>query len=84
MALGKPVIANDAGGTKEIVKHRVNGYLISTETTKEIAELINNLLNDKEKRQKMGDAGKKLIHEFFTIERMGKEFEKVYQEIAIL
>src|ERR1035437_9121313 len=84
MALCKPVIANDSGGTKEIVKHGVNGYLISTETTKEIADLINNLLNDKKKRQKMGEAGKKLIHEFFTIERMGKEFEKVYQEVSIL
>jgi glycosyltransferase involved in cell wall biosynthesis len=84
MALGKPVIANDAGGTKEIVKHGVNGYLITTETTKEIADLINNLLDDKKKRQKMGEAGKKLIYKFFTIERMGKEYEKVYQEVAIL
>lgn len=81
MALGKPVIANDAGGTKEIVKNGINGYLITHETTEEIAALINNLLDDKDKRLKMGEAGKELIRESFTIDRMGKEFEKVYEDI---
>jgi glycosyltransferase involved in cell wall biosynthesis len=81
MALGKPVIANDSGGTKEIVKHETNGYLITNESPRVIAGLINDLLNDKEKRIKMGEAGRKLIHESFTIDRMGKEFEKVYQEV---
>lgn len=84
MALGKPVIANNTGGTKEIVKHGVNGYLITNETTEEIAGLINNLLNDKEKRIRLGEAGRKLIHESFSIERMGKEFEKVYNEVMPL
>lgn len=81
MALGKPVIANDTGGTKEIVKDGVSGYLITNETPEEIAGLINELLDDKEKRIKMGEAGRKLIHESFTIDRMGKEFEKVYQNV---
>jgi glycosyltransferase involved in cell wall biosynthesis len=81
MALSKPVIATDAGGTNEIVKHGINGYLIKDESPEEIANLINNLLDNKEKRIKMGEEGKKLIHEFFTIERMGKEFENVYQDI---
>lgn len=81
MALGKPVIANDAGGTKEIVDHGVNGYLITNESPGMIAGLINDLLNSSEKRLKMGEAGRKLIHESFTIDRMGKEFEKVYQEL---
>ncbi len=79
MALGKPVIANDAGGTKEIVKHGINGFLITNETTEEIAEIIVSLLDNKEKRQKMGEAGKSLIQESFTIERMGKEFDHIYK-----
>ena len=84
MALGNPVIANDAGGTKEIVKHGINGFLISNESAQEIADLINNLLDDKKKREKMGVAGKRLIHESFAIERMGKEFVKVYEDIEVL
>lgn len=84
LALGKPVIANDAGGTKEIVNHGVNGYLITNETTEEIAGLVNKLLDNKDKRLKMGEAGRKLINESFTIDRMGKEFEKVYKDIKSL
>ncbi len=81
MALGKPVIANDSGGTNEIVEHGVNGFLITNETVEEIAGLINCLLKNNEKRLKLGMSGKKLIHESFIIEKMGREFENVYEEL---
>jgi glycosyltransferase involved in cell wall biosynthesis len=80
MALGKPVIANDAGGTNEIVKHEVNGYLITNESPDEIAEIINQLINNTEKKIKMGLEGKKLINESFTIDRMGRELERIYMD----
>ena len=54
MALGKPVIANDAGGTKEILKNGVNGYLVTNENAEEIANLIIELINDENKRKKIG------------------------------
>lgn len=82
MALSKPVIANDAGGTKEIVENEINGYLIKDESPEEIAEIISNLLDNADKRNLMGLAGKKLIHKSFTIERMGKEFEELYEDIS--
>ncbi|NVO02098.1 MAG: glycosyltransferase family 4 protein [Bacteroidetes bacterium] len=81
MALGKPVIANDLGGTKEIVKDGINGYLITNDSPLKIACLINNLLNNQEKRLKMGEVAKKRIEESFTIDKMGKKFEKVYLEV---
>lgn len=81
MASGKPVIANDSGGTREVVRHEVNGLLITNETPAQIARLIHGLLNDKVKRSKMGEAGRKLIQDSFTVDRMGKEFEQVYQAV---
>jgi hypothetical protein len=33
-------------------------------------------------RLKKGEAGRKLNHESFTIDRMGKEFENVYCELT--
>lgn len=81
MALGKPVIANDCGGTKEIVNHGINGYLLTDESPAMIAGLIIDLLSDGEKRTRMGDEGRRIIDESFTIDRMGKEFEKVYREV---
>jgi glycosyltransferase involved in cell wall biosynthesis len=79
MASGKPVLANDSGGTAEIVKHGVNGLLLSDETPAQIAGLISGLLDDLLKRTAMGEAGKKMIGESFSVDRMGKEFETVYK-----
>jgi glycosyltransferase involved in cell wall biosynthesis len=79
MALGKPVIANDSGGTKEIVHHNKNGYLITNQTVDEIAQLILDLLDDKEKYQAFATANKNIIEEMFALDKMGKSFEQIYQ-----
>lgn len=84
MALGKPVIANDAGGTREIISDNVNGYLITNETSKKVANLIIELVENLDKRKKMGNNGKKLIEEKFNLQGMGMKFEKIYEELVIL
>lgn len=79
MALGKPVIANDAGGTKELVRHNESGYLITNESVKEIAEMALELVDNYEKRHAFGDKGKEIVNDSFTLEKMGRAFEKVYE-----
>ncbi|HYH16227.1 MAG TPA: glycosyltransferase [Flavisolibacter sp.] len=80
MALGKPVVATDAGGMKELVRDKESGYLISNHTESQIAALITELIDDPEKRRSFGIAGKKIIEDYFSISKMGKAFEKVYEE----
>lgn len=83
MSLSKPVIANDAGGTREIVHHNKNGYLVDNHTEDEIAELILDLINDEQKRESFGAKSKEIILETFSLEKMGKAFELVYKEAAL-
>lgn len=83
MALGKPVIANDIGGNNEIIIHGINGYLITNESIVEIASLINNLLINEEKRFKMGAEGKNIVENSFSINRMGIEFESIYNNVIL-
>jgi glycosyltransferase involved in cell wall biosynthesis len=78
MALGKPVIANAAGGTKELVQHNKNGYLITNQSIDEMAHLILNLLDDKEKYQAFAQTSRNIIRELFALDKMGKSFEQVY------
>ncbi|WP_186756786.1 glycosyltransferase [Echinicola salinicaeni] len=80
MALAKPVIANDAGGTKELVFNNQNGYLITNETVDQIVTKVIELIDNKEKSRGFGKKGKQIIKESFTIEKMGKGFMKVYKE----
>lgn len=78
MALGKPVFANDAGGTREVVVNDWNGFLFDEESDSFIAAKIDSLLNSPEKLALMGFRSKEKIMNEFTLERMGAEFEKVY------
>jgi len=81
MALGKPVIANDTGGTGEIVRNNQTGYLVGDQPIAEIAGLIVELLDQPEKRVEMGRRGRQIVRESFTLEKMGREFESLYHQI---
>lgn len=80
MALGKPVIANDAGGTREIVVNGENGYLVDQESDADIARMIDQLLDDREKLNEMGRKSKERIYRDFSLDRMGREFADVYRK----
>mgnify|MGYP003575504846 CR=1 FL=1 len=82
MALAKPVIANDAGGTSEILIDDVTGFLIKDESPRQISRLMIDLIDDEDRRKKFGNAGRMMIEKYFTIDKMGFEFEKVYMEAA--
>ena len=82
MALSKPVIANDAGGTHEIVQDGINGFLVTDEQPAEIVDMILGLINDPKKRHEMGLAGRQLIENKFSVEKMGAEFLKVYDQVV--
>jgi glycosyltransferase involved in cell wall biosynthesis len=83
MGLGRPVIANDAGGTKEIVHHNVNGYLVTQQSETEIATLITALIDNREKCAAFGKAGRKIIEGSFSLDKMGKAFEETYEEVLV-
>lgn len=81
MALGKPVIANDAGGNKEILHHGQNGYLVTDEKAEEISRLLIGLIEDAQKRQSFAQYSRQMIRESFSLEKMGQAFEQVYQQV---
>jgi glycosyltransferase involved in cell wall biosynthesis len=81
MALGKPVISTDInGGSKEIIIDGITGYCIERDPTK-TANILNALLNNSEFRISMGEKGRQRILSSFSIDRMGKEFQLVFDEV---
>lgn len=82
MALGKPVMANDSGGTKEILQHQQNGYLVSNESPEELAMVLSEWLSDEEARKKVGSRGKDLIYAEFSADRMGRDFAELYEKLV--
>lgn len=81
MALGKPVVSTDmVGGSKEIIIEGETGYCAERSAEKNV-NLINSLLNNKELRISMGNKGRERISSFFSVKRMGEEFENLYKEV---
>ncbi len=82
MALGKPVIANSCGGTKELVNDNVNGFLINSRNSKELKDRILLILNDSQIKNKFGNASKIIVIKKFNIEQMIYKFKKIYEEVV--
>ncbi len=82
MALAKPVIATDGGGTKEIVEDGETGFLVSTSNPSELAEKMNILLNDNNLRQKMGMKGMEKVRKQFLLSNMVDECLLNYQKLV--
>jgi glycosyltransferase involved in cell wall biosynthesis len=82
----KPVIATNIGGIPELMKNNETGFLVEKGDTKELIEKISFLINNKEKREEMGNAGRKFIENNFTWEKIAEEFvnilkrEKLFKE----
>ena len=81
MVLGKPVIASDGGGTKELVMDGETGLLVPQKDPNALFEKLDYLLARPELCAEMGQKGKNRIHEYFTIERMNKEYLDLYESI---
>jgi L-malate glycosyltransferase len=81
MALGKPVVAVDAGGPREIVVHGVTGLLVPPNNPVALAEAIASLARDPARRVAMGRAGRERFLLHFTAERMARETLAVYRAV---
>jgi glycosyltransferase involved in cell wall biosynthesis len=59
MAAGKPVIASDVGGLRDIVQSHQTGLLVPPGDADALAEAMDRLLEDPDARSRMGRLGKK-------------------------
>ena len=82
MALGKPIVASNVGGIPDLVIHGKNGFLVPSKNSRELAKYIQILLEDKEKREKMGREGREMAGNF-SHEIMIKKISRLYKELKI-
>ena len=82
MAMGKPVIATNTGGTPEIVEDHQTGRLLPPGNPELLADAILNLLNQPEEAKAMGEKGRQRVTDHFSIEKHVRETEKIYKAIV--
>lgn len=80
MALGRPVVVTDAGGTTEVVTDRVNGLVVPPGDAGALAEGILELLGDPGLAGRLGEAARRRSADF-DIRRTVRRMEEVYEEL---
>ncbi|CAL9067405.1 uncharacterized protein LOC135609683 [Musa acuminata AAA Group] len=79
MAFGLPVLGTDAGGTREIVEHKVTGLLhpVGQQGIQVLGQNIQYLLSNPSARNKMGMLGRRQVQEKYLKNHMYNRFAKV-------
>jgi len=81
MAMEKPVIALDSGGTPEMVRQGQDGLLSAPWDIDGLAANILTLLNDPALCRAMGRSGRERVLQYLNPRRMSGELEQVYRQI---
>jgi glycosyltransferase involved in cell wall biosynthesis len=82
MMLGKPVIATDCDGTRELVIHQDTGFLVPRSDAEALAARIGQLLDDPLLGAEMGARGRTRIEREFSLQRMTDEFCGLFRSLG--
>lgn len=80
LGAGKPIVANDVDGAKEVVINGETGFLVTPHQPSEMAKRILHLLNNEKLCKDMGDIAKQRSA-FYSVERMIIDIEFLYKEL---
>ncbi|MEO1450616.1 MAG: glycosyltransferase [Bacteroidota bacterium] len=81
MALGKPVVATDGGGTSEIVVNGETGFTVPAKDVSALREKLEYLLDNPEAARQMGNAGHDRVREHFNLDNMVEKYIDLYHRV---
>jgi glycosyltransferase involved in cell wall biosynthesis len=81
MACGTPVVAFDSGGPRDIVSHRIDGYLAKPFDPKDLAEGILWCFEQAKRGNDLGSAARMKVKAEFDIEAVADRYKTLYEMI---
>ena len=81
LACGKPVVAFDVDGAREVCIDGETGLLVRAGDVNGLATVVIRLLQDKELANRMGGRGRNLVKERFSEERMVRQLDELYRRL---
>lgn len=80
-AIGRPIVTTDVPGCRECVISGYNGYLVSAKNEKSLADAIEILIVDGEKRCKFGVNSRLLAEKEFSIDKVVRQTFDIYSSL---
>lgn len=81
MAAGKPVVAARVGDVPALVRHEETGLLAPAEDVEALTDAMRRLLVDPDLRERLGAAGRRRAEALFSVERMVRRYEALYERL---
>jgi len=76
---GIPTVAFNVGGISDIVRHNINGYLAQAENIPDFTQGIIQLLEDDKLRKTMGQQGRVIALEEYSLELQAQRYIELYK-----
>jgi glycosyltransferase involved in cell wall biosynthesis len=80
-AVGRPLIATNIPGCRDVVRHNINGLLVPPGNPEALADAIETLLSDQELRLTMGINSRSLVESEFSEELIINKTFSVYEDL---
>ncbi len=79
MAAGRPAVASDIDGIRELVTDGVTGWLVPADQPEALAQKMLEILADRDRAARIGQAGMAHVRAHFSVERMADDYEELYR-----
>lgn len=80
MAAGKPVVATDVGGAAEAIVQNETGFLVAAQDHQTLADRLIELLNDREKSERMGNKARQVANAKFSLAARKDKTLQMYRD----
>jgi len=81
MAYKKPIVGVKSGATPELVEHNKRGLLFSDESEEELLIAMEDMINNPQKRDEMGEKGRAFVSTNFMIDDYANKMHEIITEI---
>jgi glycosyltransferase involved in cell wall biosynthesis len=80
-ACGRPIVATNVPGCREIARQDQNALLVPTDNPAALADALDRLAQDADLRRRFGAAGRRLVEIEFSAARVGNETVALYSRL---
>ena len=81
LAAQRPAVATRVGGTPDVVRDGIDGFLVDSADPGELADRLADLARDPSRRAEMGAAGRTRVLERYSVSRLVDDVDKLYRSL---
>ena len=82
MQFSMPIVATRWRGIPSLIEEEVNGFMVPTQDSLAIANKLEILINNPEKMQQMGERGRELFLEKYSINKYRESMGNLFRQVA--